>query len=272
MSPTTVASVTEGSPAAAVPAPGEDSVAFAHRVLRARILDGSLPPGGAVSQVRLAAGLGISRTPLREAIGRLMAEGLVTGDFNHQVRVAGLDLDDLDQVYAMRMALEPLGIVATVPALDQHGGRALAEHVDAMDEAVEAGAMTAFRAHHRAFHLGLVDGGGARLCASLASLFDHSERYRRTYLHEDARVPGAASRRRLELSQTEHRTILDAALAGRARECADQQVAHLRRTVEVVFLEASDLTSHGHLVRRVVVPTSPRPSPDRPHDRWSHRA
>ena len=44
--------------------------------------------------------------------------------------------------------------------------------------------------------------------------------------------------------------LLAAAVAGRARECADQQVAHLRRTVEVVLLEASDLTSHGRLVRR----------------------
>ena len=238
MSPTAVAGATE------------DSVAFAHRVLRARILDGSLPPGGALSQVRLAADLGISRTPLREAIGRLMAEGLVAGDFNHQVRVAGLDLADLDQVYAMRMALEPLGIVATVPGLDEGARRALVGHVDAMDAALEADAMDGFRAHHRAFHLGLTADGGARLCASLATLFDHSERYRRAYLHEDAHA-GDASRCRLELSQTEHRAILAAAVAGRARECADQQVAHLRRTVEVVFLEASGLTSHGHLVRHL---------------------
>lgn len=239
----------------------EDSVALAHRVLRARVLDGSLPPGGAVSQVRLAAELGISRTPLREAIGRLMAEGLVVGDFNHQVRVAGLDLADLDQVYAMRLALEPLAITATVPALDERGRRALVEHVEAMDEAIATGAMGRFRAHHRAFHLALTAGGGARLCGSLAMLFDHSERYRRTYLHEDARAPGEASRRRLELSQTEHRSILAAALAGAARECVDLQVAHMQRTVEVVFLEASELTTYGRLVHQVAH-RSPPPTTD----------
>ena len=234
---------------APAPVPGEDSVAFAHRVLRTAILDGRLPPGEALSQVRLAAGLGISRTPLREAIGRLTAEGLVTGDFNRQVRVAGLDLADLEQMYAMRMVLEPLAIAATVPTLGELERRALAEHVDAMDEAVGAGAMADFRGHHRAFHLGLTAGGGARLRASLATLYDHSERYRSTYLHEDAHA-GDASRRRLELSQEEHRAILAAAVTGRARGCADQQVAHLRRTVEVVLLEASELTSYGHMVRR----------------------
>lgn len=164
--------------------------------------------------------------------------------------MAGLDLADLDQIYAMRLLLEPLAITATVPTLDDPGRRALAEHVDAMDEAIATGTMVDFRVHHRAFHLGLTAGGGARLRRSLATSSDHSERCRRTYLHQDARAPGRASRRRLELSRSEHRSILTAALAGAARECADLQVAHTRRTVEVVFLEASGLTTHGHLVRQ----------------------
>ncbi len=230
-------------------------------MLRGAILDGTLAPGAAVSQVRLAADLGISRTPLREAIGRLMTEGLVVGDFNHQVRVVGLDLADLDQVYAMRLALEPLAITATVPTLVDSALRALAGHVEAMDEAIEAVAMVDFRAHHRAFHLGLTAGSGARLSASLATLFDHSERYRRIYLHEDARAPGAASRRRLELSQEEHRSILAAATARRERECAERQVAHMRRTVEVIFTEASGLSASGRLVRQSV-DAAPTSTPD----------
>lgn len=249
MSParTDEAAVVAPGPSAAA---GEDSVAFAHRVLRAAILDGSLTPGDPVSQVRLAADLGISRTPLREAISRLMTERLVEGDFNRQVRVSRLDLADLDQIYAMRLVLEPVAIAATVPELAADDQARLTADVAAMDAAISAGDMTAFRARHRAFHLGLTAGGGERMAATLAQLWDHSERYRRVYVHEDALAAGSASRRRLDLSQSEHRTILDAALAGDVATCTDRQVAHMQRTVEVVFLEASLPAPSAHLSRR----------------------
>lgn len=246
-------------------AAGEDSVAFAHRVLRARILDGSLRPGDPVSQVRLAAGLGISRTPLREAISRLMTERLVEGDFNRQVRVTRLDLADLDQIYAMRLVLEPIAIAATVPDLTAEARERLTADVGAMGAAIAAGDMTSFRAHHRAFHLGLTAGGGERMAATLAQLWDHSERYRRVYVHEDALAAGSASRRRLDLSQSEHLAILDAALAGDVAACTAHQVAHVQRTVEVVFLEASLPAPDARLSRRAAALVATGPPTDDHH-------
>lgn len=216
-----------------------DSVGSAYAALRADILDGVLEPGAVLSQVQLARELGISRTPLREALRRLMAEQLVTGDFNRRMRVSELNLEDLDQIYAMRLALEPLGVAATVPRLDQAERSELAAHVAQMSESIEVLDLEQFRREHRAFHLGLTAGSGSRMRSTLADLWDHSERYRLAYLHHDYGVPGSASAERLRISQDEHHAILDAAIAGDVAACTSVLDAHLRRTVSAVFRESA---------------------------------
>ena len=216
----------------------EDSMQFVYGTLRDRILDGDLEPGAVLSQVRLARQFGISRTPLREALRRLVAEALVTGDFNRRMRVSELNLDDLDQIYAMRIALEPVGVAATLPLTDPARRVALADSVDRMGEAIATLDLELFRREHRVFHLGLTAGGGARLHGLLGDLWDHSERYRLAYLQHDYAERDSASAERLRTSQAEHRGILAAALAGDADACSEALVAHLQRTVDVVFRES----------------------------------
>lgn len=220
--------------------PREDSVTPAYERLRAAILTGSLAPGQPVSQTRLAADLGIGRGPLREALNRLAAERLVTGDFNHQMRVSALDLDDFDQIYEMRIALEPVGVAATVPTLGPSAATQLTELILAIDKAIESDDAEAFRKHHRSFHLGLTAGAGKRIHGVLADLWDHSERYRISYLHRNDGRSASATGARLRLSQIEHRQILDAALVGDADACSAALVAHLQRTLKVVFAEATE--------------------------------
>ncbi|WP_374947480.1 GntR family transcriptional regulator [Agreia sp.] len=216
-----------------------DAVAFAHQRLRRAILDGVLAPGAVLSQVRLAADFGISRTPLREALSRLESEGLITSDFNRRVRVSELDLDDFDQIYAIRMGLEPVGIRATVGDLTAAARDALRAAVASMDTAIERSDMNAFRAHHRSFHLGLTAGSGARISGVLDDMWDYSERYRLAYLHYDIDRHGSALTDRLRTSQLEHRAILDAALLGDADDCARREMSHLARTLEGVFDDAA---------------------------------
>lgn len=221
------------------PPRSEDTVQFAHDLLRDDILTGALHPGAVLSQVQLAARLGISRTPLREALRRLIAEGLVTGDFNRRMRVSELDLSDFDQIYAMRFALEPIGIRATVPVLTDPERTELTRAVERMDTAVAAGDREAFRLAHRAFHLGLTSRTGPRMSTTLAELWDHSERYRLRYLHQDGPDGDGTTAARLRLSQTEHRAILQAALSGDVAACTAHLVDHLQRTLAAVFQEAA---------------------------------
>lgn len=221
--------------------PREDTVSLAYERLRADILTGHLRPGAVMSQVQLATSLRTSRGPVREALRRLIAEGLVVGDFNRQMRVSALDLDDFDQIYAMRIALEPVAVSATVPTLSEDARARLREDVEAMDEAIQAHDAEAFRDRHRAFHLGLTAGAGERVRGVLADLWDHSERYRLSYLHSDDARAASATALRLAVSQVEHQEILAAVLAGDPTRCSDALVGHLRRTLEVVFAEAREV-------------------------------
>ena len=86
-----------------------------HAYLRECILDGTLTPGTKLSQVTLSEQLGVSRTPLREALRMLQEEGLVEIEPNQRTRVAGLDPQELDEIYARRILMETLALSMTSP-------------------------------------------------------------------------------------------------------------------------------------------------------------
>src|SRR5690348_1531194 len=75
--------------------------------LRERILSGDIPRGTRLRQVSLAEELGVSRTPLREALRRLSAEGFVEFSRNQGATVSQLDLGDLRHAWTARLTLEP---------------------------------------------------------------------------------------------------------------------------------------------------------------------
>ena len=216
----------------------DDRVEQVYRRLRREILSGELSPGAVLSQVQVAARFKISRTPLREALKRLLAENLVVGDFNKRMRVSELNLQDFDQIYALRIAIEPMAVAAALPTWDAAGRRDLAEHVQNMEEAVARLDLVGFRGAHRAFHLGLTRGSGARVERLLEDLWDNSERYRLTYLHHNYDDPASAASQQLRISQTEHREILRTALDGDAAQCGRELVDHMHRAIDIVYLGA----------------------------------
>jgi DNA-binding GntR family transcriptional regulator len=98
--------------------------------LRELILHGSLAAGSRLGEVELAERLGVSRTPVREALTRLAAEGLVEIVPNRGARVASFSVDELEAVFELRAALEPRLTGLAVP-------RATAADADALDELAE---------------------------------------------------------------------------------------------------------------------------------------
>src|ERR687885_94402 len=76
-------------------------------VIRERILTGDLRRGARVHQEDVAADLGVSRTPVREALRRLAAEGLIEMRTNRGARVTDLEPDDMRQPYEARLVIEP---------------------------------------------------------------------------------------------------------------------------------------------------------------------
>jgi DNA-binding GntR family transcriptional regulator len=78
--------------------------------LRNRILAGRYPPGAPLRQDAVAAELGVSRIPLREALNHLEAEGLVLGVAHRGFAVRGMSREEADEVFRLRLQLEPVAL------------------------------------------------------------------------------------------------------------------------------------------------------------------
>jgi len=115
------------------------AIPHVHAYLRECILDGTLLPGTKLSQVSLAAQLGISRTPLREVLRMLQEEGLVEIEPNQRTRVAGLDPQELDDIYASRILLETLALSMTIGHFGAKARGAAKRLLTAMRRAAKAG-------------------------------------------------------------------------------------------------------------------------------------
>lgn len=95
--------------------------------LRQAIVDHELEPGRRISEDELAAQMGVSRGPIREALARLEREGLITLERHRGARVASWSEQDIDEIYSMRVVLEELAIewacknatVADLAAMDE---------------------------------------------------------------------------------------------------------------------------------------------------------
>jgi DNA-binding GntR family transcriptional regulator len=105
-------------------------VSLAYDQIRALILGGDVPPGTRLGQVDLAQRLGVSRTPVREALRRLAGEGLVDFEDQRGFRVAALALDDVVRRLEVRLLLEP-------GAARLAAERATAEDLEALAESIE---------------------------------------------------------------------------------------------------------------------------------------
>lgn len=197
---------------------GRQNVKLVHQRVRQSILSGGIPAGDQISQVRLAEELGVSRIPLREALRLLEREGLVESEVNHRVRVAALSVSDLEQLYAMRMQLEALGIRLTVPRLGKEDLMRLEEVLNHMDECARAHDYEAWEVPHRAFHAALVAQAGDRLAGMTSQLYDHAERYRRTFMLETSRS--------WDRSMQEHREIFEVCKEGDSIAASERLARH----------------------------------------------
>jgi DNA-binding GntR family transcriptional regulator len=142
----------------------------ARRRLRELILDGTYPAGSRLTELEVAAALGMSRTPVREAIRTLAADGLVrpTG---WGVTVVALDLGDLDHTYQVRAALD--GLTAELAADRQRTGRiAIADLASVRAAATDAAQATAAGRlqqaveHNRRFHRRIAELAGNPIALS----------------------------------------------------------------------------------------------------------
>lgn len=220
-----------------------------YRRLRATILDCGLPPDTVISQVRLARQFGISRTPLREVLRLLERDRLVVSERNRRVRIMGFSVADLDEVYAARIAVEPLAARLSVASVSPAAREELAERHAEMARDVGRGDFGAWQAAHRAFHDLLTAGAPPRIKDMVAQLADHADRYRRIYTTTGAVPWGVDS----------HDDVLDLALAADRDGLSQALARHIARA-GLMAVAAADPGYEAVLIReslRLVVPAEP---------------
>jgi DNA-binding GntR family transcriptional regulator len=119
--------------------------------IRGLIIDRVLLPGEKIRQVDLAERVGVSRSPLREALRTLESEGVVTYEVNRGYVVARLDAEDLAEIYRMRALLES-ELLKSISRPDPETLRALTKHNTAMMDAIKAVDISEVLRTNRDFH------------------------------------------------------------------------------------------------------------------------
>ena len=191
-----------------------------HEHLREGILSGRLSPGSELQEVALAESLGVSRGPIREAIGRLAAEGLVTVRPRRGAVVRALSKEEFLEAYQVREALEVMAVRLAVPKLSADDVAALERLADEMTVRAESGDVQGFFLANTAFHQTFFDAAGNRMLAEL---------YRQLRGQIDRhRLRSLELRGTLERSIAEHKAILRAAKARDVERAAHLVAEHIR--------------------------------------------
>jgi DNA-binding GntR family transcriptional regulator len=196
-----------------------------YAVLRERIAAGQIAGGDRLHQEDLAAELGVSRTPVREALRRLAAEGLVDLRTNRGARVSSSDPDDVRLSYETRLVVEPgaARLAAT---------RRIAEPMNAMRKAIareiSAGrsATKLFRAN-RDFHLALVAGAGNQWLTQFMEQIWIGRIGAQLYVDRpDSHI--------LQNDHRAHTSIADAIEAGNANLAEELTRGHIERSLDLL--------------------------------------
>lgn len=188
--------------------------------LREEILSGALEPGTELQEVALSENLGVSRGPIREAIGRLAAEGLVTVRPRRGAMVRALSTEEFLEAYQVREALEVMAVRLAVPQLTGADVAALDAYIDEMTACAERGDTQGFFEANTGFHRAFFDMSGNRMLRDLYwGLCSQIDRYRLRSLELRGNV---------ERSIAEHKAILRAARAGEVERAVHLVSEHIR--------------------------------------------
>jgi len=190
---------------------------LAEEMLLRVIASGEFAPGERLRQNDLAARLGVSATPVREALRHLEAQGLLVRDPHKGVRVAEVDVEETAELYLMRAVLEGLAVEHATPRVGQKKLAALANIQEKIDAHRAAGNLRPLRRLNFDFHTAIYRASGlarlSRLIDSLWPLFPWDSMWV---------VPGRA-----ESSASEHRAILNAIKSGDAVRAGQEMRHHI---------------------------------------------
>lgn len=197
----------------------------AYRRIRAAIQAGELKPGERLREMELAESIGLSRTPVREALARLESEGLVIHDASRGIMVAELDYSMVTELYYMREVLEGTAARLTAQHASEVEVSILEDLCRQYEAAIQDGDETALAASNRRFHDTMYRCSHNRYLVNML-----------TVLHDALSLLGSTTLRSPERAAEtlkEHQAVVDA-VKGRDPDAAEIALrAHIRAAQKV---------------------------------------
>jgi DNA-binding GntR family transcriptional regulator len=164
-----------------------DAVDGAYRVLRDLIVEGRLAPNERLKHAELAGRLGAGRMSVRQALHRLEGEGLVVSTPNRGVRVAPAAISYAEELYAVRLLVEPPLLAALAGALTDAERRRMHRELERMENVVDKA--PEFQVAHRDFHMvAAADYSSPFIADLVVRVHRHLFRHQRAYMSRP-RVP-----------------------------------------------------------------------------------
>ncbi len=205
----------------------ESLTTLIRRELEKMIERGELSAGKRLNENALAARLGVSRGPIREACRGLEQSGLVEVIVNRGVFVREVSNREAAELYEIRAALYRLAGRILAPGITAEQLATLRSHVDEMDRAIAAGDLNLFYPTNLRFHEAIVEfSGNGRLAAESAAIHREMHLFRRRTLD----MPG-----RMSVSNGEHKRILDRLAEHDAAGAGHELETHVLTSRDVLF-------------------------------------
>lgn len=206
----------------------ESLVDEAADLLREQILAGELAPGARVHLADASERLDISVVPIREALRSLASEGLVVSLPQRGYRVTELNREDFDDMYRLRLVLDPMAVELAVPRFSDADRAEIQKSFDALENAYRDNDRKAHAIEHRRFHFAIYEPSDSPwLLRFINTVWNSSARYQQLSAAGGRRGP-------IQDRIVEHRLILDACLDGDAQRAADVMRDHLQLTIDSI--------------------------------------
>lgn len=222
----------------------------AYQELKGSILSFRLEPGNRLSVLELSERMGLSRSPVREAVQRLIHDGLATHVPYRGAEVSRVDLDDLRQLYVVREQLEGLAARLATEMLDaermERLERILDQHAEVLETSIEPDGASGEQTHvelDMEFHRLTREAADN---AHLSTILDHLQGKSHLAVHSLWRSGNAS-----QLALAEHRRIYEAMIAGdpdQAEQAARAHIARLRVRLSQAVVRDSSSSGGGRSV------------------------
>ena len=197
--------------------------------LKMQILKGSIIPGTRMMEVELAEEMGVSRTPIREAIRKLEKEGLVTIEPRRGAYASMISTEDMVEILEVRQDLEGLAAYFAADRMTEGQMSELRKESDSYNDAVKRGNMEEMIKHDTRFHHIIVESCRNKILVQMIEqLQELVLRFR--YIYYD-------NFRRAENMPEEHEAILTAIAEGNADKARAAADIHIERLKELVVRE-----------------------------------